>query len=81
MAAKQGHVSAQVSLGSMYQNGHGEPQNAIMAHMWFNIASANGSDLAKRKRDSVAETLTSSALSDAQQRAHRCMVSSYRDCG
>ena len=41
-AAEQGLGGAQFSLGWMYRNGKGVLQDTIAAHMWFNIAAANG---------------------------------------
>ena len=44
-AAGQGHEVAQGFLGRMYTNGEGVPQDLVLAHMWYNIAGANGLDV------------------------------------
>jgi len=33
---------AEINLGVMYANGQGVAQNYVRAHMWFNLAAANG---------------------------------------
>jgi TPR repeat protein len=40
--AESGGQAAQRNLGFMYQGGWGVLQDNVMAHMWYNIASANG---------------------------------------
>jgi hypothetical protein len=37
--ADQGNAEAQYSLGYMYASGQGVPQDYVLAHMWFNLAS------------------------------------------
>ena len=39
----------------MYRNGKGVPQDFVWAHMWLNLAAAQGTDLAKEGRDEVAK--------------------------
>src|SRR4051812_32861546 len=39
-AADQGNATAQDSLGVMYVNGEGVPQDYAQAYAWFNIAEA-----------------------------------------
>ena len=41
-AAEQGNTGAQFHLGWMYANGKGVPKDYVMAHMFLNIAGANG---------------------------------------
>jgi TPR repeat protein len=40
--AKQGHVSAQYNLGSMYQKGQGVPQDYKTAVKWYRLAAKQG---------------------------------------
>ena len=47
-AAEQGHARAQTSLGATYYNSKGVLQDTIAAHMWFNIAAANGNKAAEK---------------------------------
>ncbi|MDA1310441.1 MAG: hypothetical protein O2985_12665, partial [Proteobacteria bacterium] len=39
-AAEQGDASAQNNLGIMYRNGKGVPQDNVLAHMWWSLATA-----------------------------------------
>ena len=40
--AEGGDVRAQLVLAIMHQDGNGVPLELVRAHMWFNIAGANG---------------------------------------
>jgi TPR repeat protein len=42
--ADQGDASAQNNLGFMYYKGTGVPQDYVLAHMWWNLAAAQGAD-------------------------------------
>ena len=79
-AAEQGYADAQSNLGVMYYSGNGVLQDTIAAHMWLNIAAANGNKKAAKNRDIVAGKLSSSGVEEAQKRAKRCMSSGYKDC-
>ena len=78
--AEQGLAKAQNNLGMMYYNGKGVLQDTIAAHMWFNIAAANGHKKAAKNRDIAAGKLSSSDILKAQQKAKRCRASGYKDC-
>ena len=79
LAAKQ-LVVAQFFLGVIYQDGEGVPQDNMLAHMWYNIASANGSSTGGL-RDQLAEGMTQADISTAQAMARECMGSGYQNCG
>jgi TPR repeat protein len=79
-AAEQGYAKAQSNLGAMYYSGNGVLQDTIAAHMWFNIAAANGNKDAAKNRDIAAGKLSSADIVEAQKRAKRCMSSGYKDC-
>jgi hypothetical protein len=64
----------------MYAKGEGVLQDTIAAHMWFNIAAANGEKRAVKNRDIAAGKLSSADIVKAQQMAKRCMASGYKDC-
>ncbi|MFO7853726.1 MAG: SEL1-like repeat protein [Paracoccaceae bacterium] len=49
---------AQANLGAMYANGRGVPQDDVLAHMWKNLAAAQGNEGARRNRDRLAERMT-----------------------
>ena len=68
-------------LGLMYDNGDGVPQDNVMSHMWFNIASANGHTKAGEWRDERAGLMTPAAIEKAQAMARECMNSNYKKCG
>ncbi|MDC1293274.1 sel1 repeat family protein [Amylibacter sp.] len=93
-AASQGLGLAQGALGYFYKVGeNGFIQNKIKSHMWFNLASANGSNANSMlnesdqtkwygsKRDALAEEMTASDISKAQAMAQECMNSNYKNCG
>jgi hypothetical protein len=78
--AQLGHIEAQNNLGAMHFNGEGVLQDMVTAHMWLNIAGANGNNDARKNRDTIAKQMTLNQLAEAQLRAKRCMNSNYRDC-
>ena len=61
-AAEQGHAESQYGLGLMYYLGEGVLQDTIAAHMWFNIAAANGDKASAKNRNIVAKELSSEQL-------------------
>jgi hypothetical protein len=81
MLVERGFVpAAQAALGELYERGGpGLLQDTIAAHMWLNIAVANGHPFPE-DRDRVAGKLSSSELAEARKRAKRCMESKYKDC-
>jgi hypothetical protein len=64
----------------MYGKGKGVLQDSVYAHMWSNIASANGSQYGKDIRDNEAKRMTSSQIEKAQELARQCMKKDYKDC-
>jgi len=64
----------------MYFAGYGVPQNYVTAHMWYNIAAANGDELSAEVRGIVAARMTTEQVVEAQRRARVCLASSYQDC-
>lgn len=81
LLAIEGNAEAQFLLGKMYADGLGALQISKTAHMWFNIASLNGSAGAVAERNSIAETMSSEAVEEAQELALLCIQSKYSDCG
>ena len=80
-AADQGHAKAQTNLGYQYDNGQGVLQDNVLAHMWYNIGSANWNELGGENRDIVAERMTAEQIAEAQALARDCMASDYQNCG
>ena len=78
LAAEQGDRWAQYDLGNVFRDGI---QDNTMAHMWFNIASANGARIGSTSRDTIAKTMTLAAIEKAQAMASECMSSDYKKCG
>ena len=81
LAAEQGDADAQNNIGVRYENGEGVLQDNVRAHMWFNIAAANGYEKAGEWRDKTAAKMTSADISKAQSMARECMSSKYKNCG
>ena len=65
----------------MYKNGKGLKKDKILAHMWFNIASATGSEEARKSRNIIATNMTSEGIYLATAMAKECMESNYKNCG
>ena len=78
--AEQGAASAQFNLGVMYANGEGVLKDSVLAHMWSNIAGANGNASARKLRDSLERDMTHAEVSRATELARVCMTSDYQDC-
>jgi TPR repeat protein len=67
LLAEQGYMFAQFSLGNMYANGRGVPENGVVAYVWFSVAVAQGDENAQFYRDILSKRLTSDQLAQAQQ--------------
>ena len=79
--AVEGNPDAQLYLGKMYADGRGTLQVTTFAHMWFNIASMNGSDEAFEERKIIQSQMTPELINEAQKMAVACIKSDYKDCG
>ena len=77
----EGYAGAQNNLGTMYDNGYGVPQDNILEHMWNNISSARGDELAGENRDTIAKRMTQEAIEEAQAMARECVRRNYQNCG
>ena len=82
MAAEKGHAKSQLNLAFMYETGRGVDKNYMFAHMWYNIAAANGSSeaLAKRTILEQSNAIGGQGLLNAQALAKVCMTSGYKKC-
>jgi TPR repeat protein len=67
-------------IRGMLARGSGVLQDISGAHMWLNIAAANGSSDAVGERDGLAKKLTGEQLEKVTERAKRCMASNYKGC-
>ena len=68
------------SLGYMYINGRGVLKDTRLAHMWYNIAGANGSEIAREQRDTIEDDMTNAQIARATELARACMDSDYENC-
>ena len=84
LAAEQGNPEAQFNLGVMYEQGRGSASDRVRAHMWFNLAAAvsagGNAKLAAKNRDGITKRLTREQLFRAQELAHECEASSFKNC-
>jgi len=64
----------------MYEYGEGVQQDDVGAHMWYNLASANGLADAGKHRDKIAAKMTPADISEAQRRARVCLASPMVNC-
>jgi hypothetical protein len=53
----------------MYGNGQGVLQDYVAAHMWVNLAAAQGNANASKNRGIVASKMTSAQIAEAQRLA------------
>ena len=79
-AAEQGYAIAQHNLGVIYANGWGVLQDAVLAHMWYNIGGANGNELGTKNRGEIEKLMSREQTAEAQALARVCMASNYQDC-
>ncbi len=69
-AARQRWSPAQYMLGLIYAVGQqGVPQDYVQAHMWFDIAAAQGVVEAARLRDRIKAQMTPAQVLEAQREA------------
>jgi uncharacterized protein len=70
-AADQGDANAQFRLGTMYEQGHGVPQDYILAHMHYDLAAAlqDGYKHPVNKRDNLEGRMTPEQIAEAQKLA------------
>jgi len=55
-------------------------KDSVLAHMWYNIAGANGNKAAREYRDKLERDITRAEISRATELARACMDSDYQDC-
>ena len=68
-SAEQGNANAQNNLGVMYENGDGVLKDSAEAHAWYNNASANGVEAAKKNLSDIEKTMNPDQISDANKLA------------
>jgi TPR repeat protein len=65
--ADQGHVTAQTVVGLMYYFNYGG--DYVSAHMWFNLAAAQGNAFAEMFLKDTADKMTPEQIAEAQKLA------------
>ncbi len=73
-AAEQCVAIAHSNLGFIYYNGQGVRQDIVQAHIWFDLAAAQGGGKAKKNRDIAAERMTPDQIAEAQRMAREWMA-------
>jgi hypothetical protein len=56
------------------------PKDYVHAHMWANLAAANGNELGGKLRDDLQEMITPSQIAEAQKLARECERKKYKNC-
>ena len=79
-ASERGTVEAQIKLGRMYEAGLGTEKNIKASHMWFNIASATGSEEAKQARKVLELNMTNEQITVAHEAARVCVGKGFSQC-
>ena len=51
----------------MYRNGEGVPQDLVQAYKWFDVAVAQGVEMARTGRDRAAKQMTTEQIGEAQR--------------
>ena len=72
---------AQFNVGVTYRNGWGVLADYVIAHMWYNIAAANGNEKGAENREKLTKLMTPEDLSKAEAMARACYNSNYEKCG
>jgi len=67
--AEQGDPLAQANLGGMYAEGEGLLKDYVLAHMWANLAAAQGLESASEMRDHLEKAMTPAQIAGAQRLA------------
>ncbi len=57
----------------MYRHGLGTPPDFFQAHMWFNLAAAQGNAVGRKNRDKAAELMAPADALKAQAMAREWM--------
>jgi len=78
--AEQGNPTAQYYVGAMYAFGNGVHKDYVFAHMWANIALANGNQTGTRLINFVEKKMTPSEIETAQDLTRKCVRVKYEGC-
>jgi len=78
--AEQRNAVAQKDLSVMYAFGKGVPKDYVYAHMWGNLAAANGNELGGMLRDDYESKMTPTDISAAKKLSGECVRKKYKGC-
>jgi hypothetical protein len=70
LAAEQGHVLAQATLGAYYWEGRGVPPDLDKAYFWSVLARAGGDEASKYRVAALASRMSRSQIIAAQAEAN-----------
>ena len=76
--AEQRNAVAQKDLSVMYAFGKGVPKDYVYAHMWGNLAAANGNELGGMLRDGYERKMTPADISAAKKLSGECVCKKYK---
>jgi TPR repeat protein len=83
-AAAQGYAGPQNNLGLLYERGRGVRKDLVRALMWYHVAAAmlkgDEGKAAVKHRDQVTSRMTAAQIEQAQELAHRCQKSQFKEC-
>ena len=71
--AEQGDVDAQFALGIKYDLGEtvgvttGVPEDKVLAYMWYNLAAAQGNEIAQDTKAIIEQQMTRAEIAEAQR--------------
>jgi uncharacterized protein len=68
-AASHASSESPFDLGMMYATGRSRPLDLVSAHMWFNVAAANGNEKAIGMRREIATEMSAAQIAAAQRAA------------
>lgn len=61
-------------MGINHSIGRGVPADMVAAHMWFNLAAAQGNRDAIRHRQEISQEMTAAEIAEAQRQAREWMT-------
>ncbi len=73
-AADQGHEGAQLHLGNKYLKGEGVEKDYVIAKMFFNISSSNGSKEARKAMVLIEKKMTRGQIRKAKDKAREWLI-------
>jgi len=75
-AMGHGAITADVffQMGIIHSTGRGVPADMVAAHMWFNLAAAQGNGEAARWRQEISKEMSTAEIAEAQRQAREWMT-------